>query len=205
MVKRNGEFLLISKWKILESKLIEIQTNGTSHSIACRFKIARGKRELIIYNVHLPSPRPSLTRLYNSKIIKNLRHGDFREFCHAFSLYKKHLAERVRVVEALKNKLAQEKNPFFAIGDFNFPSHGYLYRLFSEQLGDAFRKRGKGFGWTFPGNLGNNFLGLMGPWMRLDYIFYSQDFEPTYFRIEHEKNQIGFSQHLPIIGKFKLN
>ena len=204
-VKRVEEFLLVSKWKILESKLIEIKSNGKTHPIACRFEIAQNERRVAIYNVHLPSPRPSLAGLYDFNIITNLLRCDLRGFYHACQSYEKLLIERIDVVKGFRKRLAEEKKPFLAGGDFNFPSHGYLRRLFTAHFGDAFRNQGKGFGWTFPGYVDNDFLGLFGPWMRLDYIFHSRDFQPTYFLTERHKKQVGFSQHLPIIAKFKLN
>ena len=63
-----------------------------------------------------------------------------------------------------------ERRPVLVAGDFNLPDRGFLYRMFRRNMVDAHKARGRGYGYTFPGDTKNP-LTLFRPWLRLDYVF----------------------------------
>lgn len=67
----------------------------------------------------------------------------------------------------------------------------YCYRQFSRQLYDAFVESGNGIGQTYIGKVPSN---------RIDYIFYSEEFESANFTT----HQVNLSDHKPISAELGL-
>jgi len=79
------------------------------------------------------------------------------------------------------------------------PSHGYLYGLFHSNLTDAFAAQGRGYGFTFPGNI-NGVLKLFGSWLRLDYLFANKNWQTDWCGVEAR----GVSEHQAVVAHFEL-
>lgn len=78
---------------------------------------------------------------------------------------------RSREIADLLERTSTETQPILLMGDFNMPDFSADYRAIQAQFDDAFRDAGYGFGWTFPVMPPHNIA-----FLRLDYIFYSDDF-----------------------------
>jgi endonuclease/exonuclease/phosphatase (EEP) superfamily protein YafD len=189
-----GEFRILSKHPILSGTLVRV--GDRRYPVAARFELAVEGRRTAIYNVHLPTPRGDLLRLFSARsvgeIIEPPRQSGRKSVRGA-------MRDRVRLATELAAIFAAEKLPMIAAGDFNMPSNGYLRRMFTGDYYDAFGSVGFGYGFTFPGFTRNPFA-WFGPWLRLDYIFSSRDWKPAFVRVESGRG----SQHRAVLAGFTL-
>ncbi|MSP14364.1 MAG: hypothetical protein EXR62_15605 [Chloroflexi bacterium] len=84
-------------------------------------------------------------------------------------------------INELIQRLAVLNKPLVVLGDFNLSDQSHAYTQMTKVFKDAFREAGWGFGFTFPNDvtLEQTRIGQVsvpGPFVRLDYIFYSADF-----------------------------
>ncbi len=188
------EFLLISKYRILSQGRVPV-LNGGKEPVAAWFEVDWKGRSVIVYSVHLPTPRSHLEALngigwlatvfgksdgYGSKVKLDSQ---------AFWANQKQLAESVAA------HLKSERRPFIVCGDFNAPDHGVVYRTFSAQLTDSFHKAGHGYGFSFPGD------SRLPPWLRLDQIWAGAGFDPIYAATEPGRR----SQHRAVVARLEWN
>lgn len=197
-VAAQGEFVLMSKHLINRAKLLrELSWHG--RPVVARFEIEVNGQGIAIYSVHMPTPRNDLVRLWGRDFAEEIldplstsRHGGrmpVNESMH----------ERVQLARRIVEVFTQEQMPFIVAGDFNMPSNGYIRRVFSGELQDAFASCGRGYGFTFPGYTRNP-LSFFQPWLRLDYLFAGNGFRPCYVRTEPERQ----SQHRAVAAGFVL-
>jgi endonuclease/exonuclease/phosphatase (EEP) superfamily protein YafD len=103
---------------------------------------------------------------------------------------------------------AQTKTPLIVTTEFNATDQSRAYRIITQQLGDAWREAGLGFGHTFPGGPSP---GIWRPmifdyplpmWVaRIDYSFHSHHWQAI--RAELGRWD-GVSDHRPVIAVLKL-
>lgn len=196
-----GEFGILSKFKIINSKLITSQEKNLI-AVAARFEILISNQTIIVYNVHIPSPRYNLNKTAGKGLIIATigtilpinKFGDYtkniQEIWHQYSRYYEHLYTLVE----------KEEKPFIVAGDFNLPNRGPSYRLLCKNMKDSFKYCCTGFGYTFPGTTINP-LSLFGPWIRIDYIFAGKGFTPIYAKVEPHRK----SQHRAVVAGLKYN
>lgn len=98
-----------------------------------------------------------------------------------------------RTPQALKIITEVEASPYPVVlcGDLNDTPVSYCYRQFSNHLNDAFVKAGNGIGTTYVGVVPSN---------RIDYIFYSPQFEADNFKT----HALNCSDHEPITCEIGL-
>jgi endonuclease/exonuclease/phosphatase family metal-dependent hydrolase len=99
----------------------------------------------------------------------------------------------------LTDVLQQEKQPFLVAGDFNTPANGYIWDLLRANLSDVFHAKGRGYGFTLPGDTKNP-LSFFGPWLRVDYLFSGKSWRSHWCRVESSQP----AQHLAVVAKFEL-
>lgn len=192
----HGEFTLVSKFPIKESGFLTSPTWEGS-PIAAWFLVDCRGQPLMVYNVHLPTPRNELNKLRGRALVAtalplpSARMTDFRERA------RKIWQERVTLAAALAAILEKESRPAIIAGDFNMPPAGHVRSLFGRALHDTFAERGRGFGFTFPG-VTRNPISLFGPWLRIDYAFSNQRLQPIYVRTEAQRH----SQHRAVAARF---
>ena len=189
-----GEFTLISKLPIVNAGYVrEVMWHG--QPAAAWFEIEFQGEPLVIYNVHIPSPRDDLNRLTGRGLALGLlgfvggRIGEVR------AEYQKNWDQRVEFAAALAEVMENDPRRTLAVGDFNMPNHGVSYRRMTSSLKDAFAETGKGFGFTVPGTTRNP-LSFFGPWMRLDYIMTGNGMKPANCRVEPGRA----SQHRAVVA-----
>jgi endonuclease/exonuclease/phosphatase (EEP) superfamily protein YafD len=129
---------------------------------------------------------------------------------HAASLTAS-VEDRERQAILLREFSEQQEAPVIMLGDFNATSTNRAYEILSEQMDDAWRTAGEGFGHTFPGASGSTTPGSNRPdplgipvpkWLiRIDYVFYSQDWDAVKARIGPWD---GGSDHRPVIATLIL-
>ncbi len=197
-VVAHEEFILISKFPIKRSGLVP-NLSWKGAPVAAWYEVDYAGQTLLVYNVHLPSPRSDLDlmRGLGFPVIvlspENHRFGKMRQ------AYKDSWAARMQLERDLLSVFQQEKRPFLAVGDFNMPDHGYAYHLFANQFNDAAKKAGRGYGFTLPGTTRNP-LSLFGPWLRIDYVFSSAALQPIYCRTEDWRK----SQHRAVAARLTM-
>jgi endonuclease/exonuclease/phosphatase (EEP) superfamily protein YafD len=81
-------------------------------------------------------------------------------------------------------------------GDFNQTDWSRSYDRLANVLNDSFREAGRGFGHTYPSDLGLGRTLISLPLVRIDYIFHSADMRAVSARVGPD----GGSDHLPVIA-----
>jgi endonuclease/exonuclease/phosphatase (EEP) superfamily protein YafD len=102
---------------------------------------------------------------------------------------------RSREIADVLERTFREELPVLLVGDFNLPDLSEDYQHVTENYTDAFRESGYGMGWTF-GMIPNN-----PPFLRLDYIFITDDFTPISSRVG---DSAGGSDHYPLFAEIGL-
>jgi vancomycin resistance protein VanJ len=192
-----GQFVILSRWPVKNSGNVPVRAEGDA-PLAAWFELDCEGRTLVVYGVHLLTPRAQLESLRGIGFLAALagregRHGSkLRTFNQNFWDNQMDLARK------LAAEIEKEQRPFLIAGDFNAPNHGVVYHLFASKFNDAFESAGRGYGFTFPG-ASRNPLTLFGPWLRLDHVFASQALRPVYCRAESNRA----SQHRAVAARFE--
>lgn len=105
---------------------------------------------------------------------------------------KRAFVKRAAQVEVVAAHIAESPYPSILCTDLNDTPSSYAYRLISKNMQDAFLKSGSGLGKTYNGIL---------PYFRIDYIFYSKEFESKDF----ETHYLDLSDHYPITVLLNMN
>jgi vancomycin resistance protein VanJ len=193
-ISARGEFLLVSSHPIRRAELLDHPRWG-KRAVAARFEVVREGKPLVIYNVHLPTPRNQFNRVLSLRAFGDLL-GD-EEPGPGFLNYRDWIAARIRLARDLDAVFAAEKEPYIACGDFNTPDHGYIYGIFKSRMADAHLYGGRGWGLTFPGSTRNP-ISLFRPWLRIDYAFAGTGWRPVYC----QPGPPGRAQHRPVVAHF---
>jgi len=93
--------------------------------------------------------------------------------------------KRAKQADILSEHIQNSPYRVIVCGDFNDTPVSYAYRKIKGDLNDAFTVSGRGLGNTYSGTF---------PKVRIDYIFYSDDFSVSNFRITKEE----YSDHYPV-------
>ena len=193
-VAGRGEFYLLSSHLIQQSTLVE-EPKWHGRPVAARYEIICDGHPLVVYNVHLPTPRSQFNRFLSRRVVTDL-FGD-EEHGAAFGTYREWIDARLELARGLARVFAAEKKPFIACGDFNTPDHGVIYHLFAREMTDAFAHAGHGWGLTFPGETKNP-VAFFGAWLRIDYAFAGRGWKPIYCQPEPGRQ----SQHHAVVAHF---
>lgn len=196
-VAAHDEFTLISRFPIKASGVVPSPTYR-GKLVAAWFELDCLGKPLVVYNVHIPSPRRDLDKLrglgFPALVFSpaNSRYGAMRQ------AYQEAWALRRNVARELVEVFQRDQRPCLVVGDFNVPAHGYTYHRLAAAFTDAFEERGRGYGFTLPGTTRNP-LSLFGPWLRIDYIFSNAALKPIYCRTEPHRK----SEHRAVVATFE--
>ena len=197
-VVEHAEFVLISKFPIIRSGLVPT-LSWKGRPVAAWYELDWQGQTLLVYNVHLPTPRPDLDLMRGLGFPVILLSPDNHHYGKMRQAYKDSWAARMQLERDLLAVFQREKRPFLAVGDFNMPDHGYAYHLYASQLNDAAKQAGRGYGFTMPGTTRSP-LSLFGPWLRIDYVFSSTNLQPIYCHTEDWRK----SQHRAVAARFAM-
>ena len=191
--RRESEFSLISRLPITESGIV-LDIDYKGRPVAAWFELEYTGRRIVIYSVHMPTPRSFLMELEPG----NSGGGEYisSEGCEDF---KNYWSIRFDLMRRLMAVLRAEKRPMLVVGDLNTPDAGGLYQMLAAEYQDSYAEAGSGGGATFPGN-SRSVLFISGPWLRLDYLFASSDWVPMECFVETPTR----AQHLAVLGRFAL-
>ncbi|MAX81237.1 MAG: hypothetical protein CL843_13830 [Crocinitomicaceae bacterium] len=181
--------VIFSKFPIVDKGVVYADESQANKARAIYVDLNIDGETVRVYNLHLAS-----IRLMNSD-------HDFLQDPNQGNNEAK-VAKSKEIVRKLKvafEKRAQESDIIFAHvknsphpvilgGDFNDPAYSYAYYRFYPYLNDAFKEKGKGFGFTYEGS------GFLPPY-RIDYLMHSNDFEVESFQTY---NDLELSDHYPV-------
>lgn len=193
-----SEFTIASRYPITQSGVVP-GLNFRGHPVAAWFELDYGGQPIVVYSVHMPTPRPFLRQMasggFMSAVLScgGFLNDDFRHDCRDY--WKTRFELGRGLLAALKN----ERRPLIVAGDFNTPDHGALYKLFAADFTDSFAAAGSGSGKTFPANA-HGYASQIGPWMRLDYLFAGREWRPLACEVE----PFAAAQHLSVMAKYEL-
>ncbi len=193
-----GEFLLISRYPVLAAEGV-LEDPFNKRQAAVRFELDYDGRRIAVYNAHLPTVRKEVERLRGNGFLRGLFHGGGIYSAKERARYRDFLRCRRELAAKLAAMVRNEPLPCLLVGDLNTPAHGRVYRLVRAGMTDAFKEKGRGCGYTFPGST-SKFYTFGQPWLRLDYIFCSREWQVEYFRTEAKRK----SQHRAIVARLTL-
>lgn len=188
-----GEFLIRSKFPIVSQQLL---VAGVVAAKSGPKQVVPGLRcivdagplgQVVVYNVHLPSPRQVLRDIGIGGSANSSGSNFLTSTTEVWRYWEMH-RECARLIRA---SIQSETLPVVAMGDWNNPDHGPLYREFTDGLLDAHREAGRGYGYTFPDDVSHVLAGGQ-PWLRIDYILASPAWQVTDCVVESDAEQ---SQH----------
>jgi vancomycin resistance protein VanJ len=197
-VASHGQFVIVSKYEIKASGPIRDLTYRHNY-VAAWFEIDFHGTPIVIYNIHLPTPRPDLLRLRGRGFLVELAGGQGIYSAEVRDQYRQSLEDRAKLARELLAWLENERRPFILAGDFNAPEVSSTYSSFANKYTDAFVERGEGFGFTFP-SITRNPVSLFGPWLRLDYVFADKHWQPIYCRVEPRQP----AEHRAVSARFEF-
>lgn len=73
-------------------------------------------------------------------------------------------------------------------GDLNMNDQTIAYAHLSRVLSDSYREAGQGLGFTFPNRLSFHGLRIPGPFVRIDYVFHSDDWKALQASVNCEQS-----------------
>lgn len=199
----SGEFVLLSRWPILQNEPLYIRMPGSlkDRLVGVRSVVDWAGQPVILYNVHLPTPRDLLSWY--------AKHGTFMYgivgLVPKTTLYERHQeylapwAARADWIARLAVRISLEPNPVLLLGDVNLPPVGMGYEELTRVLQDSHKVAGSGFGCTFPGN-SKGLSRRISPWLRIDQVMASKHWEI----LSSEVGEVGESQHLPVASVMSL-
>lgn len=188
-----GEFLLLSKYPIVDKGLLEYEASGIRHAVAGWFVVDFAGEEIVVYNVHMRTPRDQLKAFKRGAFLRGL--WPFSEQARS---YQSFWDVQISLAEQLLAHIREESRPVIVVGDFNAPDRGYIYGEFRSALQDAHEEAGRGFGWTFPGTTRNP-ISLFGPWLRIDHQFADDSWRVLGCEAETGRK----SQHLAVAARYE--
>lgn len=170
---------IFSQYPIINSGSIEFPNTSNN---AIFIDIVKHNDTLRIYNIHLQSLRidanvDKLKQEDSERLLKRVERTFEMQESQA-ELFLKHKA--------------QSPYKMIVCGDFNNTSFSYVYRKIRDDLNDAFKDSGNGFGRTYD----FKFFPI-----RIDFILSDTSFEVKGFKTYDER----YSDHYPISATFKLH
>lgn len=193
-----GEHTLLSKFPILETSLLPTGA-ALRETRAARFVIDWNGRRIAVYSVHLRTPRDVLLGQWRSGLFYGLLGFPGTPWAERSAHYQVFWDGQLADARMILDAVRQDPLPALIAGDFNSPHTGHIRHLLARELGDAHAEAGAGFGFTFPGKTRNPFS-AGGPWLRIDYIFFTRHWSAMTCTTEAERA----SQHRAVAARLAL-
>jgi len=182
---------IFSRFPITGSGNVDIDTDkGIVNKIVYSDINKRGK-SFRIYNVHLQSvgfKQEDYDFIKNDVPVANV---DVKSTRRIGSRLKLAYIKRNKQIDSLYSHTKSTKIPYIVAGDFNDTPLSYSVNKLSDDMQNAFVKKGRGFGITYNGAFPN---------FQIDYILASKEFDIRSFQIVSKK----LSDHYPIWSDLRL-
>ena len=182
--KAGGEFgmALFSKFPILKTKALEIETDGNNQIVYTDLLIRNDT--VRVYNLHLESMSISEDKIiWEKEADKSLR--------YLYQKLKKGFTERSKQVRILSKHIEDCPYPVVICGDFNDTPYSFTYRSVRKNLKNAFEAAGSGFGFTYKGRVLS--------FLRIDNQFFGNGIRASDFKT---LKNVKYSDHFPIKANY---
>ena len=175
----------LTKFPIVRKGKIIFET--TSNNICIYTDVLINNDTVRIYNMHLASISFGKKEY---KFIDNLNKNEYKDsnLLQSKSIVKRlreGFLKRAQQAETVAQHMKDCKYKIILCGDFNDTPSSFAYNILRSNLKDAFRESGNGIGKTYHGSL---------PFLRIDYILHSKDFESYNYKRYPE----SLTDHYPI-------
>ncbi|MBN2356176.1 endonuclease/exonuclease/phosphatase family protein [candidate division KSB1 bacterium] len=182
---------ILSKFPIKEARNVDLSTHHLpGHTNLNHAVINWRGRDIHLLNCHLyPSGHAFIQLLFGRRSL-----GSFID--HTRSAFLRRMDEAEQLA-AITRKI---QAPVIMAGDFNDTPNSPIYRLFQQQLQNAFAARGWGMGTTFgyhslKQSVSPHWRGLLFDFLRIDHVFVS-----SHFRVEQARVlPVAASDHRPLL------
>lgn len=203
---RIGEHALASRYpfkgtQVIRPDLPQGEPIRVQYLPAARFEVDAPGGPVAIYVVHVRSPRDALSKYGSLRMWKWTLLG-FPSFVPPSITIGQYWEEQKLVIEGLLKRIEAESMPTIVLGDWNLPDFGPRYRRLTDQLQDAHLVAGKGFGYTFPGDL-SHWAALGNPWMRIDYVLADRQYWEIHECQVQSGEEAARSQHRALMVALK--
>jgi endonuclease/exonuclease/phosphatase family metal-dependent hydrolase len=183
--------VIFSKFSIISKNIIPFNNpNGGNGCNYADIKLSNNKI-IRIYNVHLESNSVSGIADYLTEKAEFDKKATWGKMLTMLKLVRRNARKRANQAEKIAQQIASSPYPVIVCGDFNDIPVSYTYNVISENLTDAFKTKGIGFGTTYSGNI---------PALKIDYILTDKRITPLSFDIP----DVRFSDHFPVVSEVKV-
>ena len=183
-VFKGTDIALLSKYPVLASGLVPFPNTGNS---AVWADLSVDGSRVRVLGVHMQTTGVAPVR---TALSRERSDGDLSGGKQAVIRLRDNLRDnaRIRAQQALKLRRLIDTTtiPLIVCGDFNDTPASFTYRTLKGDLTDGFKACGSGYGTTFRG---------FRDMLRIDYIFYSDDFEG----VRYDVSKVALSDHRPVI------
>jgi endonuclease/exonuclease/phosphatase family metal-dependent hydrolase len=183
--------VIFSKFPIIAKNTIPFDNpNGGN---GCNYADIKLKNDKIIriYNAHLESNSVSGIADYLTEKAEFDKKATWGKVLTMLKLVRRNARKRANQAEKIAQHISSSPYPVIVCGDFNDIPVSYTYNVMSENLTDAFKSKGSGFGTTYSGNI---------PALKIDYILTDKKITPLSFDIP----DVRFSDHFPVVSEVKI-
>lgn len=193
LIKNTHEFVdllvLYSKYPIVNS--YPYYMDGKSYGFYADLMI--GKDTIRLFNLHLESNHFSKNdyEIFTTKEVK-LNEYNSNQIILLLQKLKKYSIKRSYQARTIRTDIDASPYSVIVAGDFNDTPSSFAAHHIRQDLKDAFREKGKGYGNTFNGDL---------PPMRIDYLLFAEEMQVWDFKILKTE----LSDHYPIVAQFTIN
>lgn len=177
-----------SRYPIVNEGTILFQTR--SNNICIFSDIVINQDTIRVYNVHLQSISFSWRdHEFYENVLKGQSSDKLEGSRNILRRIKRAFVMRTKQVEMIVSHMKTCRYKIIVCGDFNDTAASYAYGRMTENLLDAFKTSGSGFGRTYAGKW---------PQFRIDYILY----DPSINCRSYERSAETFTDHYPITARF---
>lgn len=194
---KSRDIRIYSRYRILNSGCVDLIQADKNQALWADIllpaeKSSQGTGDTIrVYSIHLASSQMShisTEMAQDPKLDAEYLYTNTRTM---FARYKQRAPMRLNELNILMDHVAETDLPTLLCGDFNETPQSYLYRKVIGTFKDSFVQGGRGMGDTYAGSV---------PFLRIDYIFTSDDFKVMDYK---KGKEIEFSDHYPVVASLK--
>ncbi len=168
--RENFGIAIFTRYPIIEKGEVNFNPNRQTSNYAIYSDLVIKSDTIRVYNAHLQS-----IHLQPEEKDVLVQEESKSSFLDALSKVKNAYPLRAAQALILVKHIQNSPYPVVVCGDFNDTPMSFTYNQFSNILTDAFRNCETGIGKTYAGRI---------PAGRIDYIFHSESFGSTNFRIQ---------------------